>query len=169
MSKYMEDIQGKIVSNPINETNTKYPYIEKENNIRPGDKYSIDTQYMYNDNEPVSDIDTTYYADYRNKIEELRKRTESTYEALESCLVPVEIPGMSFQPFEYVQTELDSGEVVEERVKSFTYFFKIIYLLSVFNLILEKVLFKNLFLEQIKLSLLMTDIDALFMIELFIL
>lgn len=124
MSKYMEDIQGKVVSNPINETNTKYPYIEKENGVRPGDKYSIDTQYMYNDNEPVSDIDTTYYADYRNKIEELRKRTESTYEALESCLVPVEIPGMSFQPFEYVQTELDNGEVVEEKVKSFTYFFQ---------------------------------------------
>ena len=34
MSKYIEDIQGKILSNPINETNTKYPYIEKKNNIK---------------------------------------------------------------------------------------------------------------------------------------
>ena len=34
MSKYIEDIQGKILSNPINETNTKYIYFEKKNNIR---------------------------------------------------------------------------------------------------------------------------------------
>lgn len=34
MSKYLEDIQGKIVSNPINETNTKYPYIDPVNGVR---------------------------------------------------------------------------------------------------------------------------------------
>ena len=78
---------------------------------------------MYNYNEPVSDIDTEYYDDYRNKIEELRKKTESTYEALESCLVPVEIPGMSFQPYEFVNTETEDGEVIQEKVKSFTFDF----------------------------------------------
>lgn len=124
MSKYLEDIQGKIVSNPINETNTKYPYIDPVNGVRHGDEYPIDSQYMYNHNEPVSDIDTAYYDDYRNKVEELRKRTESTYEALESCLVPVEIPGMSFQPYEFLNTETPDGEVIEEKVKSFTYFFQ---------------------------------------------
>lgn len=124
MSKYLEDVQGKIVSNPINETNTKYPYINPVDGVRHGDEYPIDSQYMYNHNEPVSDIDTAYYADYRNKVEELRKRTESTYEALESCLVPVEIPGMSFQPYEFLSTETDDGEVIEEKVKSFTYFFQ---------------------------------------------
>ncbi len=124
MSKYLEDIQGKIVSNPINETNTKYPHIEKTNGVYHGDDYHIDTQYMYNHDEPVSDFDTAYYDDYRNKVEELRKRTESTYEALESCLVPVEIPGMSFQPYEFVNTETPDGEVIQEKVKSFTYFFQ---------------------------------------------
>lgn len=124
MSKYIEDIQGKIVSNPINETNTKYPYIELEDGTRHADTYPIDSQYMYNHNEPVSDIDTAYYADYRNKTEELRKRTESTYEALESCLVPAEIPGMSFQPYEFINSESPDGEITEEKVKSFTYFFQ---------------------------------------------
>lgn len=124
MSKYLEDVQGKIVSNPINETNTKYPYIDPVDGVRHGDEYPIDSQYMYNHNEPVSDIDTAYYDDYRNKVEELRKRTESTYEALESCLVPVEIPGMSFQPYEFLNTETPDGEVIEEKVKSFTYFFQ---------------------------------------------
>ena len=33
MSKYLEDIQGKIVSNPINETNTKYPHIKNTNGV----------------------------------------------------------------------------------------------------------------------------------------
>jgi hypothetical protein len=125
MSKYIEDVQGKIVSNPINETNTKYGFNEKsEDGIYYNDNYPIDTQYMYNYDEPVSDIDTAYYDDYRNKIEELRKRTESTYEALESCLVPVEIPGMSFQPYEFQTTETDDGEVIKEKQKSFTYFFQ---------------------------------------------
>lgn len=124
MSKYLEDVQGKIVSNPINETNTKYPYIDPVDGVRHGDEYPIDSQYMYNHDEPVSDIDTAYYDDYRNKVEELRKRTESTYEALESCLVPVEIPGMSFQPYEFLNTESPDGEVIEEKVKSFTYFFQ---------------------------------------------
>lgn len=124
MSKYMEDIQGKVVSNPINETNTKYGYIEKVDGVRNSDYYAIDTQYMYNNNEPVSDFDTAYYDDYRNKVEELRKKTESTYEALESCLVPVEIPGMSFQPFEYDTEESDEGEIIQKKVKSFTYFFQ---------------------------------------------
>ena len=123
MSKYIEDIQGKIISNPINETNTVYPYIELEDGVRHADNYSINSQYMYNHNEPVSDIDTAYYDDYRNKIEELRKRTESTYEALESCLVPAEIPGMSFQPYEFQNVEND-GQITEEKVKSFTYFFQ---------------------------------------------
>ena len=124
MSKYMEDIQGKVISNPINETNTNYPYIEIEDGVRSGDKYPINSQYMYNHNEPVSDIDTSYYSDYRNKVEELRKKTESTYEALESCLIPTEIPGMSFQPYEFKNTESDSGEVISEKIKSFTYFFQ---------------------------------------------
>lgn len=125
MSKYIEDIQGRIASNPINETNTKYPFNEKsDDNLYHNDNYPIDTQYMYNHNEPVSDIDTDYYNDYRNKIEELRKRTESTYEALESCLVPVEVPGMSFQPYEFLMTETEDGEVIKEKTKSFTYFFQ---------------------------------------------
>lgn len=124
MSKYIEDIQGKILSNPINETNTKYPYIEKKNNIRDADVYPIDSQYIYNYNEPVSDIDTEYYDDYRNKIEELRKKTESTYEALESCLVPTEIPGMSFQPYEFQNIENENGEIEERKIKSLNYIFQ---------------------------------------------
>ena len=39
MSKYLEDIQGRIDSNPINETNTKYPYIKSHgplNQLSPG-------------------------------------------------------------------------------------------------------------------------------------
>ena len=99
MSIYLEDAQGKIVSNPINETNTKYPYTPKnEDDIKDANEHPIDYQYMYNHNEPVSDIDTDAYDSYRNKVEELRTRTESYYEALESCLVPAEIQGMAFQP-----------------------------------------------------------------------
>lgn len=125
MSKYIEDVQGKIVSNPINETNTNYPFIQRDEsgNNEPKESH-IDYQYMYNHNEPVSDIDTAYYDDYRNKVEELRKRTESTYEALESCLVPVEIPGMSFQPYDIEESEDDDGNKVEEKMKSFSYFFQ---------------------------------------------
>lgn len=125
MSKYIEDVQGKIVSNPINETNTNYPFIQRDEsgNNEPKESH-IDYQYMYNHNEPVSDIDTAYYDDYRNKVEKLRKRTESTYEALESCLVPVEIPGMSFQPYDIEESEDDDGNKVEEKMKSFSYFFQ---------------------------------------------
>ena len=85
MSKYIEDVQGKIVSNPINETNTIYPYIDPENGINYKTDFLINTQYIYNHNEPVSNIDASYHDDYRNKIEELRKKTECTYEALEAC------------------------------------------------------------------------------------
>lgn len=125
MSKYIEDVQGKIVSNPINETNTIYPYIDPENGINYKTDYPINTQYMYNHNEPVSNIDASYHDDYRNKIEELRKKTESTYEALESCLVPAEVPGMSFQPYEFKNIKNDDGEIIEKKkVKSFNYFFQ---------------------------------------------
>ena len=117
---YLEDNQGKVISNPINETNTKYPKFENGD----ANNHEVDYQYMYNDNEPVSNIDTDVYSSYRNKVEELRTKTESYNEALESCLVPVEIPGMAFQPWEY-RTELDDeGEEVEVKVKALQYTFQ---------------------------------------------
>ena len=125
MSIYLEDAQGKIVSNPINETNTKYPYIPKnEDGIKDANEHPIDYQYMYNHNEPVSDIDTDAFDSYRNKVEELRTRTESYYEALESCLVPAEIPGMAFQPWEYRKEKDSEGKDIEVKIKSLQYFFQ---------------------------------------------
>ena len=125
MSIYLEDAQGKIVSNPINETNTKYPYTPKnEDDIKDANEHPIDYQYMYNYNEPVSDIDTDTFDSYRNKIEELRTRTESYYEALESCLVPAEIPGMAFQPWEYKKEKDSEGKDIEVKIKSLQYFFQ---------------------------------------------
>lgn len=125
MSVYLEDAQGKIVSNPINETNTKYPYTPKnEEDIKDANEHPIDYQYMYNHNEPVSDIDTDAYDSYRNKVEELRTKTESYYEALESCLVPAEIPGMAFQPWEYRKEKDGEGKDVEVKIKSLQYFFQ---------------------------------------------
>ena len=125
MSIYLEDTQGKIVSNPINETNTKYPYIPKnEDSIKDANEHPIDYQYMYNHNEPVSDIDTDAFDSYRNKVEELRTKTESYYEALESCLVPAEIPGMAFQPWEYRKEKDSEGKDIEVKIKSLQYFFQ---------------------------------------------
>lgn len=125
MSKYLEDAQGNIISNPINETNTKYPFTPKnESNVKEASDHPIDYQYMYNHDEPVSDIDTDAFSGYRNKTEELRKKTESTYEALESCLVPAEIPGMSFQPYEYRTTKNNDGDEITKKTKSMTYFFQ---------------------------------------------
>ena len=125
MSIYLEDAQGKIVSNPINETNTKYPYTPKnEDGIKDANEHPIDYQYMYNHNEPVSDIDTDAYDSYRNKVEELRTKTESYYEALESCLVPAEIPGMAFQPWEYKKEKDSEGKDIEVKIKSLQYFFQ---------------------------------------------
>lgn len=120
MSKYLEDIQGRIESNPINETNTEYPYIESHD----ASESKIYYQYMYNHNEPVSDIDTQYYDSYRSKVEELRTKTESMNEALESCLVPVEIHGMAFQPYEFRKEETEDGEETYEKIKSPVYFFQ---------------------------------------------
>jgi len=124
MSIYLEDAQGKIVSNPINETNTKYPYTPKnEDDIKDANEHPIDYQYMYN-NEPVSNIDTDAYDSYRNKIEELRTKTESYYEALESCLVPAEIQGMAFQSWEYKKEKDSEGKDIEVKIKSLQYFFQ---------------------------------------------
>lgn len=121
MSKYLEDIQGRIDSNPINETNTKYPYIKSHD----ASESEFDYQYMYNHDEPVSDIDTEYYDSYRSKIEELRTKTESMNEALESCLVPVEIKGMAFQPYEFKEEKTgDEEKPVYKKIKSPNYFFQ---------------------------------------------
>lgn len=125
MSKYLEDNQGKVQSNPINETNTKYAHIPTlSEDGHNASRNELDYQYMYNHDEPVSNIDTDVFDSYRNKTEELRKRTESWYEALESCLVPAEIPGMAFQPYEYRDTEDDDGNSVTEKIKSLQYFFQ---------------------------------------------
>ena len=118
MSIYLEDAQGKVVSAPINETNTKY-VINHNNNDHPSDY-----QYMYNDGIPVSNIDTDVYDSYRNTTEELRKKTESWNEAMEACLVPYEVEGMAIQPFEYVEKEDDEGNKVQEKIKSLQYFFQ---------------------------------------------
>lgn len=127
MSKYLEDIQGKIISNPINETNTKYPFIDKdENGHKDMSNNEIDYQYM-GVNEPVSDIDLQYHDSYRDDVEQLRKKTESWYEALESCLVPTEIEGMSFQPYEFRKEKFEKdeeGNPVYKKIKSLNYFFQ---------------------------------------------
>ncbi len=117
---YIEDIQGKRVSNPINETNTKYIY--SPDGTVDTDNLEIDYQYMYNNNEPVSDIDTQYYDEYRGTVEQLRTKTESYYEALESCLVPVTIPGMSFQPYTFIESEDEDEE--PQKIKSECYYFQ---------------------------------------------
>lgn len=118
MSTYLEDIQGNITSNPINETNTKYTWIPKnDSNVKDAIDNKLDYQYMYNNANPVSNIDTDVYSSYRNTVEELRTKTESYYEALESCLVPTEIKGMAFQPWEYIK------DTTEKR-KSLQYFFQ---------------------------------------------
>ena len=125
MSTYLEDAQGKIVSNPINETNTKYAYTPKnEDNVKDANDHPIDYQYMYNDDEPISNIDTDVFSSYRNKTEELRTKTESYYEALESCLVPAEIPGMAFQPWEYRKDKDEDGNDILTKIKSLQYFFQ---------------------------------------------
>ena len=125
MSIYLEDAQGKIVSNPINETNTKYPYIPKnDQDIRDANEHELDYQYMYNHDEPVSNIDTDVYSSYRNKTEELRTKTESYNEALQSCLVPSIIEGMSFQPWEYKEIKDSEGNTIKTKIKSIQYFFQ---------------------------------------------
>ena len=124
MSVYLEDAQGKIVSNPINETNTKYPAIPTQNSTRDGNEHPIDYQYMYNDGEPVSNIDTDVYSSYRNTTEELRKKTESWNEAMEACLVPYAEDGMAMQPCTYVKDEDDEGNQIMKKVKALQYFFQ---------------------------------------------
>lgn len=124
MSRYIEDNQGRIVSEPVNETNTKYGYITpNEDGIRNADNYYIDTQYMYN-NQPVSDIDTNAYAVYRDTVEELRHKTEKKIEAIQSCLIPVEINGMSFQPYEFRKSDQEYAQEIQDKIVSFTYFFQ---------------------------------------------
>lgn len=120
---YLEDSQGKVISNPINETNTKYPKFEEVSGVRDANNTEVDYQYMYT-GEPVSNIDSDVYSSYRNTVEDLRTKTESYNEALESCLVPVEIPGMAFQPWEYRKEFNDEGEEVDVRVKAMQYCFQ---------------------------------------------
>ena len=123
MSTYLEDSQGNIISSPINETNTKYPWIPKnKSDVKDAMDNKLDYQYMYNEDSPVSNIDTDAYDSYRNTVEELRKKTESHYEALESCLVPTAIKGMAFQPWEYVKDA--QGKDTTEKKKSLQYFFQ---------------------------------------------
>ena len=129
MSIYIEDAQGKIVSEPINETNSKYPYIPYippfHYNVKDNSGNSeVDYQYMYNDDNPISNIDTNVYDAYRDKVEELRTKTESYNEALEACLVPTEIEGMSYQPWEYKEEEDDDGNKYQVKIKSLQYFFQ---------------------------------------------
>ena len=107
MSKYLEDTQGKIVSNPNNETNTKYPFIDEVDGAKPTGDAKLDYQYMATQ-QPVSNIDTGIYDDYRHTVEDLRHRTESWYERLQMCMVPVQTEGMAFQPYDL--TEADDGQ-----------------------------------------------------------
>jgi hypothetical protein len=123
MSKYLEDAQGKIVSNPINETNTKYTFTPTVDGVKNTGNGELDYQYLVN-NEPVSDIDAEVHTAYRSTIEELRHKTERWYENLEKCLVPVPIEGMAFQPFEYKEDEDSEGNTVTTKIKSFQYFFQ---------------------------------------------
>ena len=125
MSTYIEDAQGNIISDPINETNTKYPFIPKnESDIKDAMDNQLDYQYMYNEDNPVSNIDTDVYDNYRNRVEELRTKTESYYEALEACLVPAEVKGMAFQPWEYVKETDSEGKEKQVKRNSLQYFFQ---------------------------------------------
>ena len=125
MSTYIEDAQGNIISDPINETNTKYPFIPKnESDIKDAMDNQLDYQYMYNEDNPVSNIDTDVYDNYRNRVEELRTKTESYYEALEACLVPAEVKGMAFQPLEYVKETDSEGKEKQVKRNSLQYFFQ---------------------------------------------
>ena len=123
MSKYLEDTQGKIVSNPINETNTKYPFIDEVDGVKPTGESKLDYQYMSND-QPVSDIDTGVYDDYRHTVEDLRHKTETWYESLQKCMVPAQIEGMAFQPYTLTQTEDGQGNITVSKTKALQYFFQ---------------------------------------------
>lgn len=116
MSKYLDNIQGEINSNPINETNTVLPIKSKVYNAVNA------TQFMGIESIPVSNIDTNYYDDYRDTVESLRKSTETHYDKLESCLVPYEVKGMAFQPINIVE-HTDDEETITTVEPSFNYFF----------------------------------------------
>lgn len=100
---YIYDSKGEIINNPINETNTRYSKFENytvegdtEGALGFGEDENtapyVEDQYMYN-NEPISQIDTEYNNDIRQRLEQLRTRTESMNMALESALVPSIIYG----------------------------------------------------------------------------
>lgn len=103
---YIENSKGLLPSNPINETNTEYNkniyYTNDGKEISIGYRTfnskenpfpSVSGQYMYNNDEPVSQYDTEYHNDYRQRLEWLRTHTESMNMALESALVPSIIDG----------------------------------------------------------------------------
>ncbi|MGN1394226.1 MAG: hypothetical protein ACI4V7_09425 [Succinivibrionaceae bacterium] len=107
---YIENSSGLIPSHPINETNTEYSKnIDYTNNgkdiiinyrvfnTNENPFPSTSDQYMYNRNEPVSQYDTEYHNDYRQRLEWLRTHTESMNMALESALVPSIIDGHSLR------------------------------------------------------------------------
>lgn len=123
MSTYLEDTQGKIVSNPINETNTKYPFIDEVDGVKPTGDAKLDYQYMATE-QPVSDIDTTVYDDYRHTVEDLRHRTETWYENLQKCMVPVQTEGMAFQPYVLNEAEDSEGNITVSKTKALQYFFQ---------------------------------------------
>ena len=112
----------RLLPNPINEVNTKYPiHYNEDKQIEDPKNISLEEQFLYK-SFPISNIDTNIYDDYRNRIEELRTKTESYYEELESCIVPVPIDGMAIQP----KTKIESDDNTEEYkyVKSDTYIFQ---------------------------------------------
>ena len=107
---YIENSNGLLPSHPINETNTEYnKNIDYTNNgkdiiinyraftTKENPFPSVSGQYIYNRNEPVSQYDTEYHNDYRQRLEWLRTHTESMNMALESALVPSIIDGHSLR------------------------------------------------------------------------
>ena len=107
---YIENSNGLLPSHPINETNTEYnKNIDYTNNgkdiiinyraftTKENPFPSVSDQHIYNRNEPVSQYDTEYHNDYRQRLEWLRTHTESMNMALESALVPSIIDGHSLR------------------------------------------------------------------------
>lgn len=101
---YIKNQSGISITNSINEENTKY-CVQDEYDYNNTGTYNAryenpmptpSDQYMYN-NEPISNIDTEYNNDYRQRLEMLRTRTESMNMALESALVPSIIDGHFLQ------------------------------------------------------------------------
>ena len=99
MMKGNDSNNNKLLSNPVNEVNRHYPMELNENGqLNDLRDIELDNQYMVKDGQPVNQRDTEFLNSYRITVDELRTKTESYCEELESCILPTPVKGMAFQP-----------------------------------------------------------------------